>query len=142
MVLKNKLQFVKRCHNNAARVISLRRKFDHITPILHDLHWLPVRYRIIYKILVLTHKSLYDEGPVYLKDLLKWYVPTCNLRSKNMYYLEERKWRLKTFGAGSFQCAAPQLWNKMLDLSLRSEHSVDKFRLKLKTHLFKLAYPC
>ena len=34
------------CQNNATRVLSLRRKFDHITPILKDLHWLPVEQRI------------------------------------------------------------------------------------------------
>ena len=45
---------LQRCQNNAARTVSLRRKYDHITPVLKDLHWLPVEYRINYKILLLT----------------------------------------------------------------------------------------
>ena len=40
---------LQRCQNNAARIVSLRCKFDHITPVLKDLHWLPVEYRINYK---------------------------------------------------------------------------------------------
>ena len=48
---------LQRCQNNAARIVSLRRKYDHITPILKDLHWLPVEYRINYKILLLAYKA-------------------------------------------------------------------------------------
>ena len=47
---------LQRCQNNAARIVSLRRKYDHITPVLEDLHWLPVEYRINYKILLLAYK--------------------------------------------------------------------------------------
>ena len=46
---------IQRCQNNAARVISLTRKCDHITPVLHGLHWLPIYYRIRYKLLILAH---------------------------------------------------------------------------------------
>ena len=49
---------LQRIQNSAARLVSLSRKYDHITPILHELHWLPVKYRIIYKILLLTYKCL------------------------------------------------------------------------------------
>ena len=42
------------CQNNAARIISKRRKFDHISPVLRELHWLPVEHRISYKILLRT----------------------------------------------------------------------------------------
>ena len=43
------------CQNNAAGIISKRRKFDHISPVLRELHWLPVEHRISYKILLLTY---------------------------------------------------------------------------------------
>ena len=50
------------CQNNAARMLSLRRKFDHITPVLKDLHWLPVEQRIEYKVLLLTYKALHGKA--------------------------------------------------------------------------------
>ena len=49
------------CQNNAAQMLSLRRKFDHITPVLKDLHWLPVEQRIEYKVLLLTYKAVHGK---------------------------------------------------------------------------------
>ena len=134
------LERLQRCHNNAARVITLTRKYEHITPVLRELHWLPVKFRIIYKILVMAHKSLHDHGPVYLRDLLEWYQPPRSLRSESKHQLREPSWRLKTFGARRFEFAAPHLWNNVLPTNLRSEPSVDEFKSKLKTHLFSMAY--
>ena len=131
---------LQRCHNNAARIITLTRKHDHITPVLHELHWLPVKFRIMYKLLVTAHKSLNDWGPVYLKDLLEWYQPPRNLRSEDEHKLREPRWRLKSFGARSFENAVPYLWNNVLTTDLRKETSVDKFQADLKTHLFITAY--
>ena len=67
---------LQRIQNSAARLVSLSRKYDHLTPILHELHWLPVKYRIIYKILLLTYKCLHGMGPIYLQELLKEYKPS------------------------------------------------------------------
>ena len=75
-VLLNKLQSVQ---NSAARLIAYVGKSHHITPILVDLHWLPVKQRIDYKILLLTYCSLNSLAPVYLRDLLCYYEPsTCS----------------------------------------------------------------
>ncbi len=49
----NKLQ---KAQNSAARVLTRSRKYDHITPILQSLHWLPIKFRISYKILLLAYK--------------------------------------------------------------------------------------
>ncbi len=68
----NKLQCVQ---NVAARLITHTRKFDHITPVLQELHWLPVRTRILYKILVLTYKALNGTAPDYIRSLLTCYQP-------------------------------------------------------------------
>ena len=46
--LIQRLQYVM---NAAAKVITCKRKFDHVTPLLIELHWLPVRQRIVFKIL-------------------------------------------------------------------------------------------
>jgi hypothetical protein len=73
----------QRVQNAAARLISLTSRFDHITPKLRELHWLPVHYRTRYKILIYIYKTLHDGCPIYIKRLLEIYKPTRNLRSKN-----------------------------------------------------------
>ena len=75
------------CQNNAARIVSLRRKYDHITPVLKDLHWLPVEYRINYKILLLAYKAQHGMAPPYLSSLLSPYKPGRSLRSEGKHLL-------------------------------------------------------
>ncbi|XP_075933638.1 uncharacterized protein LOC142933414 [Anarhichas minor] len=58
----NKLQYVQ---NSAARLLTSTRRYKHITPVLHDLHWLPVKYRIDFKILLTTYKALNNLAPPY-----------------------------------------------------------------------------
>ncbi len=73
----NKLQVVQ---NAAARVLTRSRKYDHITPILRSLHWLPIKFNISYKILLLTYKALNGLAPAYLTSLLARYNPSHSLR--------------------------------------------------------------
>ncbi|KAI5619000.1 gastrula zinc finger protein XlCGF28.1-like [Silurus asotus] len=75
----NKLQLVQ---NAAARVLTRSRKYNHITPVLISLHWLPIKSRIDYKILLLTYKALNGLAPQYLSELLYQYDPPRLLRSK------------------------------------------------------------
>ncbi len=76
----NKLQIVQ---NAAARVLTRSRKYDNITQILQSLHWLPIKFRISYKILLLNYKAINDLAPAYLTNLLSRYNPTRSLRSQN-----------------------------------------------------------
>ena len=70
--LTKKLQKVQ---NNAARVITGVKKQDHITPVLMDFHWLPVKQRIEFKALLLVYKYMKGTAPSYLKDLLFHHNP-------------------------------------------------------------------
>ena len=83
----HRLQLIQ---NSAARLVTLSKKSCHITPILKDLHWLPVSYRIIYKILLIVYKSLIGCAPNYISDLLKSYIPTRALRSSDKLLLCEQ----------------------------------------------------
>ncbi len=74
----SRLQYIQ---NSAARMLTYTKRSAHITPILFNLHWLPVSSRIIYKILLLTFKSLHGLAPTYLSDLLSPYTPSRLLRS-------------------------------------------------------------
>ena len=57
-------------HNCAARLILGRRKYEHVTPMLVELHWLPVKERIVYKICLFVFKCLNHSAPQYLQDLV------------------------------------------------------------------------
>ena len=78
------LNMLQAVHNHAARILTGTRMSDHITPVLISLHWLPVRERIKYKILVTVYKCLHQtHSPQYLRDLLQHHVPARLLRSSN-----------------------------------------------------------
>ena len=76
----DRLQYVQNC---AARLMTRTRNLEHITPVLRRLHWLPVRQRITYKILLLTCKSMNNMGSKYIADLLQPYTPMRQLRSSS-----------------------------------------------------------
>ena len=63
---------VQRISNASARNVCLVHTFSHHTPVLYNLHWLPVPYQIQFKILLLVHRALFDVAPVYLMKLLSF----------------------------------------------------------------------
>jgi cellulose biosynthesis protein BcsQ len=121
------LQKLQRLQNTAARVISRTGKFEHITPVLYRLHWLPVKQRINFKILMLTFRALHGQAPGYLSEMLQVYEPTRSLRSQNELRLVQPMAKLKTFGDRSFSCAAPFLWNR-LPTTVRESPSLPVFK--------------
>lgn len=139
---KNLLDKLQRVQNTAARIITKTKPSDHITPVLMSLHWLPVKYRIQYKVLLLTYKCLNGKAPSYLSELLQLYQPTRVLRSsEDGPLLKIPASRLRYTGDRAFSVAAPHLWNE-LPRKIRESRSVDNFKSNLKSHLFKLAYDC
>ena len=74
----NRLQVIQ---NSAARLITRTKKYTHITPVLKQLHWLPVKSRITFKIILITFQCLNSMAPDYLNDSLTKYTPSRNLRS-------------------------------------------------------------
>ena len=138
-VNSNVLSKLQKVQNTAARLITRTKKYDHITPSLMDLHWLPVQYRCQYKLLLYTFKILTGRAPAYLQDLLTLYIPSRRLRSENSMLLSQPRVRTKTFGDRRFDKAASTLWNS-LPSNIRHEQSVEIFKKQLKTYLFRLAY--
>ena len=72
----------------AARTVMKCKKTDHITPILRQLHWLPIQERICHKILSATYRSVHDNTPLYLSDLLQKHNPSRLLRSASRFLLD------------------------------------------------------
>ena len=108
--LCQKLQHVQ---NTAARILTRTKKYQHITPVLQKLHWLPMRKSINFKTLLLVFKALRDLAPGYIHDIVTPYAPTRVLRSKDSEKLIVPKARLKTVGDRAFASAAPSLWNAL-----------------------------
>ena len=125
--------------NTAARIITFTCKYDHITPVLVRLHWLPVSYRIRFKVLLLTYKALNDLSPEYISELLSKPKYTRYLRSQSQHLLSVPKSSTVTYGDRAFSVCAPKLWNE-LPFQLRMSTNIQAFKSGLKTMLFKMAY--
>ena len=131
--LIHKLQKVQ---NNVARLICRTPMFDHISPVDHTFHWLPVEQRIEYKLLLFAFKFVNNDGPLYLSDLLRLYIPSRQLRfSSDTRLLRIPSFRLKSFWQRNFSYQASVLWNS-LRIPLRHSNSTLAFNSALKTHLF------
>ena len=126
------INHLKIVHHAAARVISKTRKYDHITPILKELHWFTFKY------LVITWKALHRLAPKYLCDLI--HIDEHRARqSNNVNILYTPKTKVVSGGDRAFSKAAPKLWNA-LPIYLRCIESLDSLEAKLKTYLFKLHF--
>ena len=127
---------LQRVQNMAARILSKTTKYDHITPVLRSLHWLPLKHRILFKVLLFTYRALSGLAPPYLCDLLIKHEPKRKLRSNGQQLLSVPRSFHKNTGDRTFAVAAPTEWNK-LPLEIRQSSSLCTFKTKLKTHLFK-----
>ncbi len=108
--LINKLQMVKKA---AARVLTRTMKDDHICPVLSTLHWLPIKHRVGFKILLITFKALNGLAPQYLSELLSHYSPPRPLHSKNSGHLIIPRISKSTAGCRSFFYLALKIWNNL-----------------------------
>ena len=130
---------LQRLQNSAPGVVTRSRKFDHITPILRDLHWLPVSKRITFKVLILTYRALHGLAPDYIADLVMPYSPVRSLLSANERLFTVPASRLRSLGDRRFPYAAPSLWNG-LPLTVCTAETLSKFKSLLKTYLFIYAF--
>lgn len=125
--------------NAAARLIKSAKKMDHVTPLLRSLNWLPVQFRVHYKIIVLVFKALHNLAPTYLSELLSVYIPPRSLRSENLNLLVTVRTNSKRKGDRAFSRVGPILWNE-LPYMIRSVKSLAVFKSLLKTHLLEVAW--
>ena len=140
----NRLYPLQKVQNAAARVVTGARRRDPMTRHLKDLHWLPISYRIDFKIAVLTWRCLNGCAPSYLSSLLhRRNLGGRTLRSSSapsaLYDLSPPSIHIKSYGKRAFSNYAPTLWNS-LPVSIRSSPTLQRFRSILKTHLFREAF--
>ena len=137
--LLNKQQLAQ---NNAARLARKSKKYDHITPVLKDQHWLPVKSRIIFKVLSIVHSAMHSDACVsYIQELVTHCAPPKALQSVTdgmLLSVSSTHWCLVA-GDNAFSVCGPRLWND-LPLSLGETQSQTTFKRKHKTHLFDLHF--
>ena len=139
-----KLQCVQ---NTLARVVTRTKKYEHITPALKKLHWLPIKHRIIFKTATIIYKFLSSGCPAYFSSHLSRYTCAVNTRRSNpdKVYLNVPIYKpsvhkSKVHFHNSLCVDGSVLWNS-LPHDLRSISNITTFRRRLKTHLFQDAYP-
>ena len=120
-VSEHLLTQLQRVQNSAARLVTKTK------PALIELHWLPVRQRIEYKLSLLTFNSLHGLAAPYLAELLNRHQPTRSLRSVDAHQLVVPRSNLCTQCDRAFSHAAPPLWNN-LPLAMRATDSQNIFK--------------
>ena len=127
--------------NAAVRLVSGARKFDHVTPLLRDRHWLPVEQRIKFKVAVTVYKCLHGLSADYLADFTRPSATAAvdrRLRSADKLSLLQPRSRTR-LGDRSFAVAGPTVWNS-LPAAVTAAPSLTTFKKDLKTFLFAAAY--
>ena len=116
--------------------LFITRKYDRITPALVTLHWLPVKYRIEFKTLLIVFNGLHGKAPTYIQEMI---TPSkskrYSIRSNEERVLKVPKFKHDTFGKRAFAVYGPLAWN-CLPKEIRLCDEIEAFKRNLKTHLF------
>ena len=133
--------------NTLCRIITRTSRYSSVRGHLKDLHWLPVRYRIEFKLCLITYKTMVYGMPPYFCPFVVPYCPSVSTRRSKpsnkfltTYDFDYRVHKSKKHFDSCFSVAGPKLWNS-LPLGARSANSLGVFRKLLKSHLFDLAFP-
>ena len=129
---------LQRLQDFAARLIFKAPRRENAEKFRFQLHWLPVEHRINFSIVTFVYKSLNNEAPVYLTELLSYAAPNRRLRSYSEYTLNQQC-TINKAGDKAFKNCGPELWNKLSD-EIRGCTSSVIFKKLLKTFYFRKAY--
>ena len=126
-ICESEISRLQRLQNSCARLIYGKKKFDHVSGLFAELHWLPVRRRIIFKALLFVFKVFTGSAPVYLINCLT----IINIENRILNVPKT----LTTYGDRAFSNYSPRLWNALPDF-IRKANTVSYFKAQLKHHLF------
>jgi len=97
------------------RIVTRTKRSEHITPILAELHWLPVKYRIQLKIVFITCKVVTSKELNYLDDIIRPSVPSRRLRSSDRNLLHKNRTNF-VMANRAFSQSVPPFWNSLLQM--------------------------
>ena len=107
------LSHLQHVQNMACRVVCNLRKFDHVSPSVHSLHWLKVREHITFKIAYMVYCCKMGLAPDYLADLLLSDTHNHSLRSSTSGSIPLAKCWTSLANVGSFSVVGPKIWNNL-----------------------------
>ena len=125
--------------NTATRTTKRIPHRSPITPIIKELHWFPNKYRIEYKLLLITYTALNSQAPSYICDMIEKYKPSRSLQSQSSLHIKHPPGLPnRSRGQRSFQRAVPLLWNA-LPKDTRNAETLPMFKCILRTY-FEVHY--
>ena len=132
---KKNIELLQTVQNFAARIVSGTRKFDHVTPILKQLQWLPIVKQLEVRDAIMVFKCLNGLAPPYLCQKFKTRseVHNCNTRNRDRLHIPLCR---TAAGQRSFTFRGQRLWNSLPD-EFQSITNLDVFKVKIKQHFFK-----
>jgi len=132
---------LQRAQNAVARLVFGLDRRSSITTAVRDLHWLPVKHRITFKVATLMHQALHRRCPPYLADLVVFSSTDSQRQLHSTTTRATAIHRTRTqFGRRAFSVSGPDVWNNSLPPSVCTVDSDSSFRHALETHLFQLAF--
>ena len=137
------LQLFQITQNRCTNMILYKDKYSSSTDARYTLHWLPIKDRILYKLLCVAFKCVHSLGPIYLNEMFVQNVPQRRLRSnstKEITYIVPRN-KNKTFGYRSFSFGGSYEWNNLPN-ELKCIENYTTFKKYLKMYIFRSAYEC
>ena len=129
---KRNIDKLQRLQNSLARVVTCTGASKHITPVLSELHWLPITARIHYKVALLTYKVMSTQQPAYLAALIRPNQPTQTLRPSTRRILDSDTPR-SMFASRAICFAAPKIWNELPKTLSEGGLPLPIFKRNLKT---------
>lgn len=139
-ISKHEITKLQTIQNRAARLVVCTGRFEHISPVLMELHWLPVNKRIIFKVCVMVYRCLNGLAPQYLSEML---IDKCSISQRaglrsdggNLLLVPVTKLRI---ASRSFAVCGPRLWNDLPQFLRQPGLTLLQFKKQLKTYLFSL----
>ena len=140
---RSTLEPLQRVQNAAARLVFDLGRFDHVTPSLIQLHWLPVIYRVKFKLCCIIHAIHHGRSQTYLTEVVQVVDASRScpgLRSSSTSQMDYAlPWLRTKLGERAFSHAGPATWNALPD-HIRIVADPVSFRRVLKTHYFRIAF--
>jgi hypothetical protein len=134
--LTRRLQLIQ---NSAARLLTRTPSREHITPVLAQLHWLPVRTRIDFKAVCMVHIAMHQTSPEYISAMCTMNASgPISTRSHGDQRLTVPRPK-SSYGERAFSFAAIRVWNE-LPLTMRNIPDLTAFKKALKTHFYRKTF--
>ena len=135
LLLGKDIKRLKSIQNRAARLVFNVGRATPTTPLLRELHWLPIPQRIQFKLCLHNHKIITSSAPEYLSNCISLYKPSRTLRSSQDTTRLQIPRSNYSFSAKCFGVTAPKAWNN-IPQHIREMTSTPLFKQHLKTYLF------